>query len=428
MRGIESQAQRAALAAARLGAALAVLMQAQAVLAGVSFIAGDLIGVAPQPEYVVAGDLTGDGLTDIVIVSPAGREVDILVASPDTPSHVAGPHRLSFDTAVRGPALGDLDADGRLDLVVADPSAKAVWVLLGTGDGSFVDPYPVSVPSALHPSSVVISNFDDAGHPDLAIADERLSRVFILRNDDGAPPCFIAGGDFAVGSQPGQIATADFDGNGKPDLVTLNRGGPSVGNVSIALWKEVTQGVAEFAVSLPNPVGEHPGHMVIADFNGDARPDLALLNAAVDARAGEISALLNQGSGEFLPRTITPLGCPFFTAGAPCPLLTLAAGDYDANGRVDLVVGLSDSRRRRDASTRAFDAMAVLGGLGDGQFGLGPVLAIEKAPLSMVSGMITGSGKVDVAVVGGGPPPPPGLVHNSPPPPQPHRPACQHRA
>lgn len=148
MRRIKTLPRRAALAVSRLAAALAVLVHAHAVLASIYFIGGDLISVAPEPGYMLAGDLTLDGLTDVIVVSPASREVDVFVASSDAPSHFAPARRLSFGNGLRGPALGDLNADGRLDLVVTDASAKAVWVLLGRGDGSFADPYEITVPNA----------------------------------------------------------------------------------------------------------------------------------------------------------------------------------------------------------------------------------------------------------------------------------------
>jgi hypothetical protein len=381
-----------------VAALLGVLMQAHTAVGGFDFIGAERVAVAPNPDYMLAGDLTDDGLTDLVVVSPASTEVDVFVASPDTPARFAPTLRLAFGSTLRGPALGDLNADGRLDLVVADASARAVWVLLGNGDGSFGEPYAITVSDALHPSSVAIGNFDDAGKPDLAVADERRGRVFLLRNDNGATPCFVPGGDLAVGAQPTQIGTADFNGDGKADLVTLNLGGSGARHVAFVLWKGVNQGSPEFESATAYTVGEGPSRLVIADFTGDGRPDVATVNSDAGGYGGEISVLVNQAAGGFSSRTVTPVACPFFTYGAPCRLLTLATGDLDGNGSVDLAVALSDPRPSGGSAIGPYDAMQLLSGRGDGRFVHGAVFAIQKAPLSMVTGMITGRGKVDIAV------------------------------
>jgi hypothetical protein len=244
---------------------LAVLVQAQIVFAGISFIGAERIDVAPSPEYMVAGDLTGDGLSDVVVVSPDSTEVDVFVAAPDTSSRFVSAQKLVFGSTLRSPALGDLNADGQLDLVVADANARAVWVLLGSGDGSFTEPYAVDVVGALYPSSVAVGNFDAAGNLDLAVADARRGRVFLLRNDNGAPPCFVPAGDFPIGERPTLIGAADFDGDGKQDLVTLNPRASHVRDVVFALWKGVIDGVAEFQPPRPYTVGEDC-QLVIADF------------------------------------------------------------------------------------------------------------------------------------------------------------------
>lgn len=381
-----------------LAAAVLALVQAHAAFAGISFIGAEPIDVAPNPEYMVAGDLTGDGLSDVVVVSPESTEVDVFLASPDSPSRFAAAHRLFFGSALRGPALADLNADGHLDLAVADASARALWVLLGNGGGSFTEPYAINVPGARYLSSVAVGNFDDAGHPDLAVADERLGRVFLLRNDNGAPPCFVSGGDFAVGERPTQIATADLDGDGQEDIITLNRRASLERDVAVALWKGVNRGVPEFESATPYGVGEGPKTMVIADFTRDGRPDVATISSGADGNIDQITVLVNGGAGASLSPAVTPLPCPFFTYGEPCRFLALTGGDFDGNGAVDLAVAFADPRRRVSPANGQRDAMELLSGRGDGQFVHGPVIAIQKAPLSMITGMIAGTDGLDIVI------------------------------
>ena len=101
----------------------ACLLIARAAFAGLELTAGDPVSV-PPPGYALAGDLTNDGLIDLIVVSPANREVDVYTASPDTPSRFAAAQQLRFGDALLVPAWGDVDADGRLDLVVPDGRAN----------------------------------------------------------------------------------------------------------------------------------------------------------------------------------------------------------------------------------------------------------------------------------------------------------------
>jgi hypothetical protein len=79
----------------------AVLVLAQGAGAGIGFVPGEAINVAPDPDYLLAGDLTKDGRADLVVVSPASREVDVFAASPGAPSHVVPTQSLQFGSRLR---------------------------------------------------------------------------------------------------------------------------------------------------------------------------------------------------------------------------------------------------------------------------------------------------------------------------------------
>jgi hypothetical protein len=375
------------------------LLVASPAFAGINFLGGGLINVAPKPEFMLAGDLDNDGLTDIVVISPSSKEVDVFIASPGTPSHFAPVRALHFGNVLRNGALADLNADGRLDLVVTDASNQIVWILIGKGDGTFVAPYQITVPNSLTPTSVAVANFDDSGNADLAVADNRLGQVFLMLNDNGNPPRFSVGGTVTVGQGPDQIFSSDLNGDGKPDLLTLDLGGPRVKDVSVVLWNRVVQGFPEFASDVQYTVGAKPSQMVVADFTNDGRPDIAMINQSAAGGLGEIDVLVNQGNGVFSPPIIIPVPCPFFTGGTKCRPLTLVAGDFDGNGNVDLMVGMLDPRGTAGGVGGTIsDAMQAFSGRGDGTFIPGGVFTIQRAPVSMATGAFTAPGNVDIAV------------------------------
>jgi hypothetical protein len=381
-----------------LGALLSTLLTAQSALAVINFVGADLTSVPPQADYMAIGDLNNDGLQDVVTVSPASKNVTTYLAQPSAPSRFAPARSVQVGNTLRGFALGDLNRDGRLDVVVADQAGDGVHVLLGKGDGTYQDPYLISVPNSRNVYGVAIANFDQSGGPDLAVIDRRLSKVFVLLNDNGSPPRFRRGGDFVVGPGPEQVLGIDLNKDGLPDIVTLDLGGPRVKDVSVTLFKRVQQGFPEFDKTIQYVVGENPSEMLAADFNNDGVPDIAMLNRpAGSGRVSEIDVLMSTGTGVLLPPPGIPVPCPFFTNGQPCKGLSLAQGDFDGNGTIDLMVAVTDPRSR-GSNLQLIDAMQAFAGRGDGGFVPGGVFAIQKAPRSMGSGDVTGDGKPDVMI------------------------------
>lgn len=371
---------------------------AQAAVAGINFTGGELTNVPPRPEFMVSGDLNNDGRTDVVVVSPASKELSTYLAA-DTPSHFAPATVVRVGQHPERLALGDLNADGRLDVIVTDPPSDSVWILIGTGSGTYLAARQINVPNSIDPAAVAVGNFDDTGNLDLAIADGRLAKVFILLNDNANPPVFRRGGDFNVGEVPTEILSADLNADGKRDIVTLNLGGPAVKEISVSLWRRVAQGFPEFESSQRYTIGEKPSGMLSGDFNNDGDADIAMLNRARGADGNyEIDVLVNRGEGVFNPPIVLPVPCPFFTGGSPCRALSLAAGDFDANGNLDFVVGLADPRRTRGSASSESDALQIFAGRGDGTFVPGGVFSTQKVPISVVVGDLTGDGTPDVAV------------------------------
>jgi hypothetical protein len=120
-----------------------------------------------------------------------------------------------------------------------------------------------------------------------------------------------------------------------------------------------------------------------ADFNGDGRPDLAVALGASRAGGG-VFVLLGNGDGTF-QRKIRFL---FETIAIPASVI---AGDFNADGKVDLAVANSGN-----------NTVSILLGRGDGTFGIRPDFIAGASPSSLSAGDFNGDGGVDLAVVSGG--------------------------
>jgi hypothetical protein len=190
-----------------------------------------------------------------------------------------------------------------------------VSVLLGNGDGTF-QAAAVSYQVGSHPISVAVADFDADGKQDLVVSNGASNDVSVLLgNGDGTFRPAVA---YAVGSGPGAVVVGDFDGDSIPDIAVENFG---TDDVSVLLGK----GDGTFQPSVRYSAGVGPGGLVTGDFNGDGVLDLAVANH----NSSNVSVLLGKGDGTFR--------LPIHLAAGNKPA-GIARGDFRGNGNANLVV------------------------------------------------------------------------------------------
>jgi len=285
-------------------------------------------------------------------------------------------------TAGNGPnsvAMGDLNGDGKPDLAVANRFGNSVYsvsILLGTGGGVF--PPATDFPVGNGPLSVAIGDLNGDGKPDLAVGNDFGGHVSVMLGVGAGSfgPALDFAADFAAGSSGRSVAIADLNGDGKPDLVVVNRFG---NGVSILLGN----GAGSFALAVNFPVGTGPRGVAIGDFNGDGKPDMAVANQDTD----NVSILLQKGSIggiSFVPASNFAAGDGAFW---------VAAGDLNGDGKLDLAV-----------ANRFDNSVSILLGNGAGAFGPAANFSLSllgltpgTEPFSLAIADLNGDGKLDLA-------------------------------
>jgi hypothetical protein len=187
-------------------------------------------GVGSGPTWVAIADVNGDGKSDLVVTNSVANNVSVLLGNGAGAFAAATGSPFATGTYPACVAVGDVNGDGKSDLVVANANAGTVSVLLGNGDGTFQAQSTLATGTT--PVSVAIRDVNGDGMPDLVVANLGSATVSVfLGNGAGG---FGAKTDFATGSQPYSVAVADLNGDGRQDLVAASRGGNSV-SVLLAL-------------------------------------------------------------------------------------------------------------------------------------------------------------------------------------------------
>jgi hypothetical protein len=212
-------------------------------------------------------------------------------------------------------AVGDLNGDGKPDIVTANASADSVSVLLGNGDGTFQakQDYPTGFGSL----SVAVADVNGDGKLDLVVGNDNGVASVLLGNGDGT---FQAEKEYVAGG--GRAAVGDVNGDGRPDIVTTGRGGVSV---LLGNGDGTFQAKHDYATGGANPIS-----VAIGDVNGDGEPDIvtATWNSYLYYGAGLVSVLLGNGDGTFQsPRD-------YVTGPQP---ESVVIGDLNGDGRPDIV-------------------------------------------------------------------------------------------
>ena len=215
-------------------------------------------------------------------MGPFPGSVSVLLGGPG--GRFTGPTPFSAGQTPQSVAVGDFNADSRPDLAVANFNSADVSVLLGDGKGGFTDPtnYSAGDPQSVQPNSVAAGDFNADGHLDLAVANDVYfgSVVVLLGRGDGS---FGGPTSFPVDiPYPRSVVAGNFNPGTPLDLAVAYTVSSSVGLM-------YGQGDGTFTGPTDVPAGDDAMSVAVGDLNHDARPDLAVANGATD----QVSVLLN---------------------------------------------------------------------------------------------------------------------------------------
>ncbi|MBV8762810.1 MAG: VCBS repeat-containing protein [Deltaproteobacteria bacterium] len=313
------------------------------------------VGPTVQTSGVTANNFSSTVTYTVTAVDGSTRDYAVTVTTTDFVSGGV----FATGNSSRYSAVGDFNADGKPDLAVPNLASSTVSVLLDTtASGATTATFApkLDLAAASGPIAAAIADLDGDGKPDLAVTNYNANTVsvFINTTATGATtPSFANRIDLTTGTGPFAIAIVDINGDGKRDLVVTDTGTQATpdNKMSVLLNMTTAAGTPTFAAKSDFTVAMIPTSVTSADFNGDGKPDLAF----GFYQLAQVSILLNTtATGVSVPTFATQVdlaqqGYSFW----------VTSGDLDGDGRPDLAATTEDQAIWTYVNTTATGAAAA---------------------------------------------------------------------
>ena len=302
----------------------------------VGFDPPDITPAAGLPNIEAVGDLDGNGTLDVVVAIPdddpdAPGAIQVFLNQGGDWDGLIANAAIPVGNNPSGVVVGFFNADTHLDIAVTNANSDSVWIFFNDGDGTGNFTFSQDVFTGGQPSAITVADFTEDGFADLAVANALDEEVVILANDGNGMFSLPESTLIPLGLGAASMLSGDFDGNKCPDLAgpgddaTGFAGGETQGRVFVLLG----QGGGTFAPPVFYDVGQNPSDIAIGDLDGDGYPDLAISNKDDNT----VSILVNLQDGSFAPS---------FTVDVGAAPTSVDIVDLNLDARPDLAVAADD--------------------------------------------------------------------------------------
>lgn len=225
-------------------------------------------------------------------------------------------------------SAGDLDGDGKPDMVVANTGANSISIFLNTSTKGNVSFAPrIDLVTGKSPHRICIADISGDGKPEILVTNYDDGSVSIFRNNSvSGSISFSPKTDIATGPNPESLAVGDLDGNGTADLVVTNSGGTSI---NIFTNKAGSGGGIDYSNPTIINYGETPLGVALADLDGDGKSDIIVSGVL----SNNLTIFRNTSSGGTLSFAYQ-IDYPAFLSPQQ-----ISVADLDGDGKPDLIAG-----------------------------------------------------------------------------------------
>ena len=294
--------------------------------------------VGTHPTVVGIADFNQDGKLDVAVANNTTSNVSLLrnttATGAGTPTFAAQ-QTLAAAASLVHLAVGDFNNDGKPDLIVCDRDANSVTVWINTttaGSSTFSFAAPVAFPTGTKARWAAVGDLNNDGKQDVVVANFSASTLTILRNTTtvgGTTPSFDVQGPFSIGasSGPRSVTLADINGDGTRDVLVATE---TTDRLSVRLNTTANGATTiSLAATVTFTTGDLPRSVAAVDFNNDGRPDVV----AGNYNDGTISAFRNDTLAGAGAASLVGQG----TFSAVSRPNSIEAADFNGDGKLDIV-------------------------------------------------------------------------------------------
>jgi hypothetical protein len=335
-------------------------------------------------DNVVLADINNDKKLDIVLVDGVGNVFTFYGKGTGVFSNgPAYPLQTPNFGGNYSVALGDFNGDGNLDLLDTDGEATNT-VSLGRGDGSFQTNQLYAYTASLVANNIVTADFNGDGFPDVAqsLSGGANGKLAInLGSSHGVlGVASLITASTCANNVVEWVAAGDVNGDGKADIVATLQDATFAGCQNNTVAVLIGQGTGKFKTAVYYPTGSTAQELEVflVDVNGDGKLDIVTENAD-----GTISVLLNKGNGTYKPGTLVT----GISAINPHSIY-LTFADFNGDGKMDIGVATDGN---------VTDVYVLLGN-GDGTFGTPIATVTPYYPITLAAADFNKDGKADLLV------------------------------
>jgi len=345
-------------------------------------------GATYQPITITTNGLTAYSDQRFIVRFPGAADSLTKQAFGDTLALTKEYDGTNSSLSIRDVENGDMDGDGKPDLVVADNKAAMIYVYRNQSTiGKLAFAVRQAFPSKYPSDNIIIRDVDGDGRLDIISSSISKRSISVLKNTSTvATLSFAPAVSYTLSNANAyDIAIRDLDGDGKPDLSLVVSNGMNTNGIVIFKNRSVIGTVAfdsaAFFATCPNTRS-----VVVNDVNGDGKPDL--IAEAYNDAADSMYVFINSSRNDTLS-----FGTAWSFAGHGRSNLRMTAGDVDGDGKHDVITSTESpnkfvvSRNKSSENMIDFDT--------SGQYNSGPVF--YNIPFL---GDLDGDGKPDIAASG----------------------------
>ena len=299
----------------------------------------------------------------------------VLIASSLTSDQSRAPDSLGYHLPYSFPvaatarllAHADLNGDGKEDLILAGQSShmreRAIQILEGNGDGTFKEAITIELQNPTR--AVVVADINGDGKPDLILLHPGVAVLLNTTTNSGEPVSFGSEQSLAGGFGPA-LAAADLNGDGRAEVLLgttpTRQANDELGTLRVVSAPTFIDQSHHFgtAPALDIPIPGIPVSIVVSDFDGDGKPDVAVgFTGPLHKKRGGITVLLNRTEGSNAPiRFADPILINFDHA-----VDFVASSDLNGDGRHDLFAAWCAGREEPCGAVSLLNTKTSEGGI-----------------------------------------------------------------